>query len=323
MRMLGTIEGQSAAEHFVAYLLTREISAQVEATPQKVDHWDIWIRDEDRIDLAKSEFLRFLTDPNNVIYGDAVKQAQQILREQRQQRQEAVKRIHRVQPQSGVIPSLSRLTIVLIVLSVIISLVTEFMDVQSGWGAMVLNQLSFLEIKPNMTIEEMYANPLASVKKGEVWRVVTPIFLHGSEIHLLFNMMMLVQLGRLIEWREGTFRYGMIILGMAVFSNLLQGCMPVAPMGLKWLGGSPTFGGMSGVIYGLFGYLWIKSTLRPDRLPQIAPTFVMIMIVWMLAGFAGAIGNVANLAHFGGLIAGMFLGWILQNSGAPKISRGN
>ncbi len=217
MRMLGTIEGQAVAEHFVAYLLTQKISAHVESTPLKLDHWDVWIRDEDRIHEAKAEFLRFLADPSNPMYGDAVKEAHEIIREQRKTREAAAKRIHR--GAQSISPPIPRLTVVLIVLSVIVSLVTDFMDAQrgKGWGATMLSQLAFVDIvkEGRKSIQEI--DPLKDIKKGEVWRTVTPIFLHGNPIHLLFNMMMLVQLGRLIEWREGTVRYGLIVLGIAIF----------------------------------------------------------------------------------------------------------
>lgn len=315
MRLLGTIEGQTLAEYFVAFLMTRKISAQVEATTEQPDRWDVWIRDEDRLDEAKAEFVKFLADPDQNVYREAVAEAQQLVRERRKQREQAVKRI-----QVGTrafAPKAPKLTIALILLSIVVSLVTDFMNAKGrkGLGVTTLRQMSFVDLDREKPNEIASLDPLATIKRGEVWRVITPIFLHGNPIHLLFNMMMLFQFGRLLEQREGTFLLGGIILITAAFSNCLQGCVPASPMGLAWLGGSPVFGGMSGVVYGLFGYLWAKSSIRPDRLPQVAPSFVLIMLIWMIAGFANVLGPVANLAHFGGLVAGLVLGFLFQNAG--------
>ena len=60
------------------------------------------------------------------------------------------------------------------------------------------------------------------VRKGDVWRLVTPIFLHGGWIHLLFNMYMFFQFGALIETRKGTWRQslGFVLSLMPVSQQL-------------------------------------------------------------------------------------------------------
>ena len=59
---------------------------------------------------------------------------------------------------------------------------------------------------------------------------------------------------------------------------------------------------MSGVVYGLFGYVWIKSKLDPGDGFQIDPTIAMIMFVFFVICFTGIFGGVANWAHAGGLV---------------------
>jgi GlpG protein len=77
--------------------------------------------------------------------------------------------------------------------------------------------------------------------------------------------------------------------------------------------GSSLFGGLSGVIYGMFGYcLVIELDLKYERY-SLPPAIYLFMLVWMLLGFLGVLtlfgfGNVANYAHLGGLIGGLIFG---------------
>ncbi len=144
---------------------------------------------------------------------------------------------------------------------------------------------------------------LIEVRQGEVWRLITPIFIHFGLLHLAFNMTMTWQLGELLERRLGIVHYGIMILILAISSNLAQ----------YYISG-PSFGGMSGVVYGLFGYFWIASRYYPNFGYQINPRAVTILLVWFALGwvnFFGLLGSMkmANMAHTGGLLAGMALAY--------------
>ncbi len=145
---------------------------------------------------------------------------------------------------------------------------------------------------------------------GEYWRLITPIFLHFSILHIVFNTLWLWDLGRRVELLQGSVRMISLVLLMGVGSNITQ----------YFFTESAIFGGMSGVIYGLLGYGWIWSYLRPDQSLQIPKAVIIFMLAWLvicLVGFTTLIGagNVANAAHIGGLIMGMVLGF-----GAGKIA---
>src|SRR5262249_30799680 len=71
---------------------------------------------------------------------------------------------------------------------------------------------------------------------------------------------------------------------------------------------SPLFGGMSGVVYGLFGYVWMKSRYEPGLGLAMSPNTVFIMVGWFFLCLFGAVGAVANVAHGVGLLAGMAIG---------------
>ena len=67
---------------------------------------------------------------------------------------------------------------------------------------------------------------------------------------------------------------------------------------------------MSGVNYGLFGYLWIRGKLDPTFGFQLDPSTIAIMLIWFGVCLIGLMPNVANTAHAIGLISGAGMGWI-------------
>jgi len=71
----------------------------------------------------------------------------------------------------------------------------------------------------------------------------------------------------------------------------------------------PSFGGMSGVVYGFLGYAWIKGKIEPRMGLALHQQTVIIMGAWLLLGIVGVLGSIANGAHVFGLIAGIVLGF--------------
>jgi GlpG protein len=141
-------------------------------------------------------------------------------------------------------------------------------------------------------------NDWSDLLSGQFWRAITPIFLHGSFFHILFNMFWLFSLGRQIENRKGGKFFLTFVLILAVASNLSQ---------FIFVHGN--FLGMSGVVYGLFGYVFIKSKLDPGDGFGIDQANEFIMFGFFVACWLGLLGNIANAAHTGGLIVGLAWGW--------------
>jgi GlpG protein len=69
-----------------------------------------------------------------------------------------------------------------------------------------------------------------------------------------------------------------------------------------------SFGGMSGVVYALFGFIWMKSKYEPAAELYVHPNTVVLMLIWLVACSLGFIGGVANWAHGVGLAVGMAIG---------------
>ncbi|MBD3897653.1 rhomboid family intramembrane serine protease [Halomonas sp. ML-15] len=142
-----------------------------------------------------------------------------------------------------------------------------------------------------------------ALASGQVWRLLSPAFLHFGWMHLIFNMLWLWYFGRQIEALQGSRQILMLVLVSGIGANLAQ-----------YATGTVLFGGMSGVDYALLGYVWLMSRRAPHSgffVPQMLVVFMLGWMVFTMTGFAGTVGfgNVANEAHVGGLAVGLVLGW--------------
>jgi GlpG protein len=138
---------------------------------------------------------------------------------------------------------------------------------------------------------------------GQYWRWLTPIFLHFGILHFIFNSLWLSMLGSRIEEVMGTLHVILIVVTTGVVSNAVQ----------FWWSEASNFGGMSGVVYALLGYLWIANSIAPHPFMLLPKGIVPFMIGWLvlcmtpLVTFLLGVG-IANAAHLGGLLSGMSLG---------------
>jgi GlpG protein len=176
----------------------------------------------------------------------------------------------------------------LIALSVGATAWSEFMKNDSA-----TNLLFIQSILPD---GEHYVLRLPDVTHGQLWRLITPIFLHGSWLHIAMNMYMLFVLGGSVESAKGSWKYAGLVLVMAAASNFGQ-----------YVASGPRFGGMSGVDFGLFGYLWMKSRYAPEEGFFMPQHVVVQAMIWMGLCIVGFIPHIANTAHTVGLVTGMFV----------------
>jgi GlpG protein len=303
MRQIATLADGDQARRLADYLLTLQIETRLEPEP---GGWALWVCDEDRVEAARQELAAFTRNPADPRYAGAGRAAEVLRREEaRVDQAYARKQVNlrdRLARPGGTLP----LTWALIALSVVVGALTEL---GRRPASPVFQALTITPYE-----DALEGKGLERIRHGEVWRLVTPIFLHFGVWHLLFNMIMLHSLGGLMESRRGTWRLLLLVLVTAVLSNLAQYYLG----GTYWdraghrliPRGSFAFGGMSGVVYGLFGYVWMKSRFEPGLGLWIDPSTVVILIGWFFLCMTGLVGPVANAAHAGGLITGLVLGVI-------------
>lgn len=285
MRLIGHLADEVTARTFGDYLYVQGIENQLEN--QRDSGWGIWVADEDKIERAAGLLTAFRQDPKAAKYQAQAKSAAQLRAEQ--EKSEAAYR-KRLRDRRHLFRSLTAygfgpLTFVLIVASVVVF-------VLSGWGEKVEPIMGlFITADPD--------SGLAEIRQGELWRLFTPIFIHFSPLHILFNMLWLRDLGSMIEGRQSSWHLLFLVVAIAASSNLAQ-----------YYFRGPLFGGMSGVVYGLLGYVWIRGKCDPASGLFVHQSTVTMMIIWFFLCFTNLIGHVANYAHAAGLILGMAWGYL-------------
>jgi GlpG protein len=129
---------------------------------------------------------------------------------------------------------------------------------------------------------------------AEFWRLFTPALMHFSVLHLVFNLLWWWYLGGQIETKMGSKKLLLIFLVAALIPNVGQ-----------FLLSGPNFGGISGVVYALVGYIWWTGRLAPELGLNLPKPYVGFMLAWLVLGFFPVLGlNMANTAHLLGLLVG-------------------
>ncbi len=135
-----------------------------------------------------------------------------------------------------------------------------------------------------------------SIRVGQYYRLFTGIFLHGSIMHLFFNVYALYVIGSQIENYFGRIKYLIIYL----FSGIMGALFSMI------FGGSAASIGASGAIFGLMGSLLYFGYHYSVYLGNVLKTQLIPLIIFNL--FLGFIlSGVDNFAHIGGLIGGVLI----------------
>jgi GlpG protein len=312
MRVIGHLENEQAARRFGDFLYVQGVVNTIERDDQA---WAVWVHDDDLLKKAGDWLSAFRVNPADPQF-DAGTKATAKREEERQDLKDFQKRFKGRQEVFRRLTSfgVGKLTVFLIAISVVVALLsttlsglTQFRLCDNDNAIMGLF-ITKWEIAGNYI---QWEPGLLEIRNGEVWRLFTPMFLHFSILHLLFNMMCLRDLGSVVEGYEGPWRLLFIVLLCAGISNLAQYSISI-PAFPTISGGAPRFGGMSGVIYGLFGYIWMRGKFDPRSGLVLHQSIVIQMLVWLVLCFTGILGSIANLAHLFGLLVGMALGFLFS-----------
>ncbi len=338
MRLIGHIPDEALARRFGDFLLTQSMDNDVEPASQG---WAIWVHHDDHLPTATEHLKAFLAAPDDPRFAGVSGAANTIRKEtekaeaRRAQLHINVRtnwhsRMHGVRP----------LTAALMIACVLVAGASKLgkmyegaMDALLFNGAPSFDEWSNPELydPDGELMQDLLKNPppppdprtipelddpdgdfvrvwkalhvgamgaaFKRITQGEIWRLVTPIFIHFGWLHLVFNMFWLYDLGGLVEIRKSTWFLALIVLIIAIISNVAQ----------AWMDG-PLFGGMSGVLYGLFGYIWMKQRYEPHLHIALAPNTVPMMLGWLVFCMTGAVGPVGNTAHVIGMVTGIAIG---------------
>ncbi|MBW3540088.1 MAG: rhomboid family intramembrane serine protease [Planctomycetes bacterium] len=294
MRQIGTLPAEHEARRFGDYLLARGIKSNVEADNGE---WAVWIYEEDDVDPAREELARYREQPDADMYAEAAEAAAGLRREKVRREKQLRRDRHDVVDvrQTWSRPMASSrcpVTLILLVITTIATVGTRFGKDRNE----VFRSFTITEFRTEGGYHRWQPG-LPEVQSGQIWRLITPIFLHLDLLHFAFGMLMTHFFGTLVESRRGSLRMLAFVLVFAFVSNLTQYALV-----------SPAFGGMSGVLYGLFGYAWMKSRFQPSLGLFVPPSTIAILMIWFVVGLVAPM-NIANGAHAGGLVAGLAIGF--------------
>jgi membrane associated rhomboid family serine protease len=174
-------------------------------------------------------------------------------------------------------------------------------------------------LEPGTTIGDLFILDHDAVARGELWRLVTVTLLHAPgpdvapwlSLHLFFNMYALYLIGPIVEATWGTRMFALFYVLTAAAASTASFLFSPGPAV-----------GASGAIFGLVGVLLAGTRAHHPVLDRraraIVPQLVPIIFLNLAIGFAAG-GMIDNSAHIGGLLAGMWLGFVVPPGKVPTL----
>ncbi|MBC7782591.1 MAG: rhomboid family intramembrane serine protease [Burkholderiales bacterium] len=315
MRMIGTVSSEQHAQRFSDYLLSIRVDAHIEEST--TGQWQVWVEHDDNLDVAKVELAQFQAQPDDSKYISARSDAQKVRKERDKAAERRRKNFTDVRT-SAAWSGLGRRPTPVAMALIAICIALAFLIALGGpSGAALKMTLLFDATPPTITVDPITGNEIEDepasmfddIGHGQIWRIITPVLLHGGIIHLVFNMMWLWRFGAVIESAKGSWFLIMLVLVIAAISCTAQAAW------YEYVTGWRLFVGFSGVNAGLFGYAWMKHRLQPHEQIFVTDQEIGLMIGWIVICSLGFVDHVANVAHWGGLITGIAIG------GAPWLIR--
>lgn len=265
---IGTINHPRMAQAFVDYLAVKKIQAKVAQTE---DGFAICLPSMEHVEAASAELDLFLADPYHEKYQAASWDV-------------AETRTASFTYGSGnmlqqFLGHAGKVTLSIFVVSLSVFVLMYFS---------MLSQSEFIFA----ALHFPYTLDVASLT--EFWRLITPALMHFTLLHLVFNLLWWWYLGGQIEQRLGSYKLLLIFLVASLIPNIGQ-----------YLISGPNFGGLSGVVYALVGYIWWTGWLSPETELNLPKPYIGFMLAWLVIGFVPLFGlNIANTAHLLGLAVG-------------------
>ena len=139
------------------------------------------------------------------------------------------------------------------------------------------------------------------IRMGQVWRLFTPLLLHGSLVHIGFNMYALYSIGRSLERYYGHMRFFLLYIVAGFAGNVLSFLFTTA----NSLGASTAIFGLIAA-EGVF-ILQNRSLFGKQQSQRMLSNIGMIIVINLMLGTSASIDN---MGHLGGLIGGLAYAWL-------------
>jgi rhomboid protease GluP len=135
---------------------------------------------------------------------------------------------------------------------------------------------------------------------GQWWRLMTSVFLHGGLLHLIFNALVLANIGIFLEPLLGRGSFAVVYLVTGLLASLTSLIFNYGVVSV----------GASGAIFGMYGFFLALLTTKLFK-PEFRNTFLKNTLGFVALNIAiGFFGPIDNAAHLGGLVSGFVLGYL-------------
>lgn len=294
MRQIGVLPRELDPGRFSDHLLALGMKSRI---VEGQGGWLVWIHDEDHLARARAELEAFVAGPDDEQFQRSARAAAEVRREEAKRDREFQRNFREVRDQwTGLQARRRPLTLLLVLTAVGVFVLQQ-------WSRSARIEDYMFMATPYYSLDRgWFDQGLKEIREGQVWRLVSPIFLHFGWPHILFNSWATIIEGTLIESRRGTLRFAILVLVSAILSNIGQF------LWMERFGRLHVFGGLSGVGYALFGYLWIKGRYEPEQGMILHQNTVVMMFAWLFLCMTGALGPIGNAAHVVGLLVGVVFG---------------
>ena len=345
MRLLDNLQDEPTAQSLLAFLRDHDIAAKLDYdSAENPAIWTLWVLDEDQVSTAQQLLGEFRdqqsalretvpateietpsdlggstsVDDQTVVQGsnpmdasenDSQTPEQEVLRSDDMDHSELAS------PYTVELGS-KRVTLTLVIFSILLSMISNFGNPRGRreTDEQTLEQVTYSRLAfVDPILFQDSKDPWLSIRRGEIWRPLTAIFIHTDPLHLAFNVVWLLFLGSALERIEGSKVLLLILLLSHIAGSLLQVMLPMNSMPIS-LQANPFALGASGLVFGSFGYLWLRPQFVSEYPIYLVPLNYILMIGWLTFCLTPIAGSMANGAQLGGLFTGMALAWLLPNT---------
>eukprot|EP01053_Blabericola_migrator_P010216 Blabericola_migrator_1__10215@NODE_570_length_7533_cov_212_053308_g425_i0_p4_GENE_NODE_570_length_7533_cov_212_053308_g425_i0NODE_570_length_7533_cov_212_053308_g425_i0_p4_ORF_typecomplete_len277_score24_60Rhomboid/PF01694_22/8_3e02Rhomboid/PF01694_22/4_3e32Rhomboid/PF01694_22/4_5e03DUF1751/PF08551_10/2_4e02DUF1751/PF08551_10/7_8e05DUF1751/PF08551_10/3_2e03DUF1751/PF08551_10/9_4e02_NODE_570_length_7533_cov_212_053308_g425_i013742204 len=163
---------------------------------------------------------------------------------------------------------------------------------------------SYALVPSTSTLSRIGASYGPGLAHGDIWRLLTPIFLHASIWHILFNVFFQIRMGLPLEKQYGLYVFAAVYFICGICGNLFS--MAIAPCKVA-VGASTSGFGLIGLQLAVIALSW-HTLQSKDQVIFNITLFVLMSVLISI----GPHSVVDWRGHLGGLIAGLCLGIILN-----------
>jgi hypothetical protein len=169
------------------------------------------------------------------------------------------------------------------------------------WLSLICIVVYILQLVIPGFTEFFLLTPVA-LSRLQIWRFLTSIFLHGSPVHLLYNLFALALFGSILEKFIRGKRFLIVFFVSGIIANLISVNFYTSSLGA------------SGAIYGILGALAVIKPLMMVWAFGFPMPMFLAAILWTAGSVLGVFmpGNIGHIAHLSGILFGFILGWLYK-----------